>query len=345
MKVKISQIAELINADIDGNPDEVITHPDKIETAEAGSITFFSNPKYEKFLYTTRATAVLLDKNFHLSQPVPATLLRVENVYLALSTLFSFFDKSRVGPSGISPLASVDADATIGDGVSIGPFAVVEAGAHIGRNTHIGPQVYIGTDVLIGEGCRIYPGVRIYHDCMIRNGVVIHANSVIGSDGFGFAVDERGEYAKIPQIGHVEVGDRVEIGANSVIDRASMGRTVLEEGVKLDNLIQVGHNVVIGKNSVLAAQTGVAGSARIGQNVQVGGQAGIAGHLQIGDNVRLGGQTGIISDLDGDENYFGTPAMQINDFMRSYAVFRQLPQLRKEVHRLKKQLDELNKRE
>lgn len=343
MKVKISQIAELIHADIDGNPEDIITHPDKIETAQAGSITFFSNPKYEKYLYTTRATAILLDKEYHLSQPVPATLLRVENVYLALSTLFSFFDKSQVKPSGISPLASVNPDATIGERVSIGPFAVVEAGVHIGENTHIGPQVYIGQEVHIGADCRIFPGVKIYHDCRIGDEVVIHANTVIGSDGFGFAVDESGEYAKIPQIGHVEVGDRVEIGANSVIDRASMGKTILEEGVKLDNLIQVGHNVIIGKNSVLAAQTGIAGSARIGENVQVGGQVGIAGHLKIGDNVKLGGKTGVISNLDGDENYFGSPSMPMNDFMRSYIVFRQLPHLRKEIHQLRKQLDALNK--
>lgn len=343
MNVKISQIADLIKADIEGNPDVVITHPDKIESAQEGAITFFSNPKYEKHLYQTQASAVILDKNYTLTQPVPATLLRVENVYLALSILFELFDQSKLKQAGISKQASVHDSVQIGEGAHVGPYTVIEENVTIGNNAQIGPQVYIGAGVHIGDHARIYPGVRIYHSCRMGNHVVLHSNAVIGSDGFGFAPDEKGEYTKIPQIGFVDIGDHVEIGANTVIDRASMGKTVVEDGVKMDNLIQVGHNVVIGKNCVIAAQVGISGSSRIGDNSQLGGQSGVAGHLQLGENVQVGGQAGVITNLKSDRAYFGTPAIELNNYMRSYAVFKQLPELRREVYRLKKQLADLDK--
>lgn len=343
MNVKISQIADLIKADIEGNPEVIITHPDKIETAGEGAITFFSNPKYEKYLYQTRASAVLLDKQYKLIQPIPATVLRVENVYLALSTLFEFFDKAKVQKKGISGLSSIHPSVRIGEAGYVGPYTVIEENVIIGNHAQIGSQVYIGSGVQIGDHVRIYPGTRIYHDCQIGNHVVIHSNAVIGSDGFGFAPDEHGKYNKIPQIGSVEIGDHVEIGANTVIDRASMGKTLVKEGVKLDNLIQVGHNVVIGKNCVIAAQAGISGSSQIGDNSQIGGQVGISGHLVIGDNIQLAGQSGVITNLKSDGTYFGTPAFEMNAYMRAYAVFRQLPELRKEVLSLKKQLAELNK--
>lgn len=343
MNVKISQIADLIKADIEGNPDVTITHPDKIETAKEGAITFFSNPKYEKYLYQTQASAVLLDKNYLLTQPVPATLLRVENVYLALSTLFEFFDQTTLKKAEISKMASIHTKAQIGEGSYVGPYTVIEENVIIGKNAQISSQVYIGPGTVIGDHARIHSGVRIYHDCRIGDKVVIHSNAVVGSDGFGFAPNEKGEYAKIPQIGVVEIGDHVEIGANTVIDRASMGKTVVMDGVKLDNLIQVGHNVVIGKNCVVAAQAGISGSSRIGDNSQLGGQSGIGGHLQLGENVQVGGQAGVITNLKSDRAYFGTPAIELNNYMRAYAVFKQLPELRKEVYRLKKQLAELDK--
>lgn len=343
MIVKISQIADLIKAEIEGNPDLDISHPDKIETAKEGAITFFSNPKYEKYLYSTEASAVLIDKNYHLTQPVPATLLRVENVYMALSTLFEFFDPGKLKKAEISKLACLDGDVVIGEEAYVGPYTVIEAGVKIGKNAQIGSQVYIGPGVHIGDHVRIYPGVKIYYNCHLGHHVVVHANAVIGSDGFGFAIDDEGKYSKIPQIGHVEIGDHVEIGANTVIDRASMGKTILHEGVKLDNLIQVGHNVVIGKNCVIAAQVGIAGSASIGDDTQIGGQAGIGGHLHVGTKARIGGQTAVISNLKSGENYFGSPAMELNKYMRSYAIFKQLPEMRKEIHRLKKQIERLNK--
>lgn len=344
MNVKISQIADLIKADIEGNPDEFITHPDKIESAQAGAITFFSNPKYEKFLYQTQASAVLLDKNYKLTQPVPATLLRVENVYLALSALFEYFDKNRVKKEGVSKLAVVGEGVKMGKGVYIGPYAVVEDNVTIGDDAQIGPQVYIGAGTQIGHQVKIYPGVRIYHDCHIGDRVILHSNAVIGSDGFGFAPNEAGEYTKIPQIGVVVIGDDVEIGANTVVDRASMGKTIVSAGTKLDNLIQVGHSVVIGKNCVIAAQTGIAGSTRIGDNAQIGGHVGIAGHLNLGDNIKLGGMAGVNSNLKSEGEYFGAPAFELNNYMRSYVVFKNLPDLRKEVIQLRKQLDELSKR-
>jgi len=343
MKVKISQIADLIQAEITGNPDEVITHPDKIESAKEGSITFFSNPRYEKYLYTSQASAIIIDKNYHLTQPVPATILRVENVYLALSTLFEFFDKSVSQQPGISDLAYLEDDVELGEDSYVGPFTMIGKGARIGKNAQIGSQVYIGPGVFIGDHVRIFPGVKIYYNCQIGHHVVLHSNSVIGSDGFGFAPDSEGRYSKIPQIGIVSIGDHVEVGANTVIDRASMGKTIIHDGVKLDNLIQVAHNVVIEKNTVVAAQAGISGSASIGEHSQIGGQVGVAGHLEIGAHSKVGGQAGVIASLEPGKDYFGTPAMELKDFMRSYAVFRQLPELNKEIHRLKKQIDQLNK--
>ncbi|MBY5957869.1 UDP-3-O-(3-hydroxymyristoyl)glucosamine N-acyltransferase [Membranicola marinus] len=344
MKVKVHQIADLIKAEVEGNPDEMITHPDKIETAGRGAITFFSNPKYEKYLYSTQAAAVLIDANYQLSKPVPATLLRVENVYLALSELFSFFDQNKPKPAEISNQASIHAGATLGKDAFVGAFTVIEADVSIGDHAQIGSQVYIGAGVHIGDHVRIHPGVKIYHGCQIGDHVVLHANAVIGSDGFGFAQDDKGQYTKIPQIGHVEIGDYVEIGANTVIDRASMGKTILHQGVKLDNLIQIGHNVVIGSNTVIAAQTGISGSTHIGENNQIGGQVGTAGHISIGSNLKIGGGTGIISDIKDGGNYFGTPAMPLKNFMRSYAIFRQLPAMDKDLHQLKKTVAENKKR-
>lgn len=343
MQVKIRQIAELIQAEVEGNPDAIVTHPDKIESAGAGAITFLSNPKYEKHLYSTEATAVIVDKDYKLTQPVPATLLRVENAYLALSTLFQYYESQKTKPKGISELAYLHANVQIGDDAYVGPFTMIEDDVVIGENAQIGSQVYIGSGVRIGDDVRIYPGVKIYHESQLGDQVTLHSNAVIGSDGFGFAPDENGAYAKIPQIGHVEIGDHVEIGANTVIDRASMGKTIISQGVKLDNLVQIAHNVVIGKNCVIAAQAGVSGSTQIGENSQIGGQVGTAGHIVIGSNSKIGGQAGVISDLEGGQNTFGTPAMNIGQYMRSYAIFRQLPEFRKEIHRLRKQVEKLKK--
>jgi len=341
MEIKVRQIAELIKAEIEGNDQAVITHPDKIEDAGAGAITFYSTPKYEKYLYATGATAVIVQHDFLPAQPVDAVLLRVPDVYIALSQLFQYYEKNQKKPTGISEKASVAENVELGDNIYIGDFSVVEEGVSIGEGSCIDSQVFVGENVRIGRNVKIYPGVRIYKDCRIGDGVVLHANAVIGSDGFGFAHDEEGNYIKIPQIGRVELGDDVEIGANTVIDRASMGVTLIESGVKLDNLIQVGHNVVIRKNTVIAAQTGIAGSTEIGKNSRIGGQVGIAGHLRIGAESQVAAQTGIGSDLKGGEAYLGTPSMEARAFQRSHVVFKQLPELRKMIFRIDKTLKEL----
>lgn len=341
MEIKVHQIAELIKAEIEGNDEAVITHPDKIEDAGAGAITFYSNPKYEKYLYETGATAVIVQDDFEPSRPVDAVLLRVPDVYVALSQLFHFYEKIQQKPAGISDKASVAESVKLGDDIYIGDFSVVEEGATIGTGSSIDSQVYIGENVKIGKDVKIYPGVRIYKNCQIGDRVVLHANAVIGSDGFGFAHDSEGNYLKIPQIGRVELGDDVEIGANTVIDRASMGVTLIENGVKLDNLIQVGHNVVIRKNTVIAAQTGIAGSTEIGESSRIGGQVGIAGHLRIGPQSQIAAQTGIGSDLKGGGAYLGTPSMEARAFQRSHVVFKELPELRKMIFRIDKKLKEL----
>lgn len=340
MEVKVRQIAELIKAQIEGNGEAVITHPDKIEDAGPGAITFYSNPKYEKFLYTTRATAVIVDQDFKPTRPVSAALLKVPNVYIALSEIFQFYEKNEVRPIGISEKASIGKDVNLGKEVFIGDFSVVEQGATIGAGSHIAAQVYIGENVLIGEGVTIYPGVRIYKNCRIGDRVILHANAVIGSDGFGFAHDAEGNYIKIPQIGRVDLGDDVEIGANTVIDRASMGVTKIENGVKLDNLIQVGHNVVIGKNTVIAAQTGIAGSTKIGENSKIGGQVGVAGHLSLGVNSQIAAQSGVGFNTEEGGQYFGTPAIEARAFQRSHVVFKQLPELRRMIFKINRKLED-----
>ncbi|WP_236978733.1 UDP-3-O-(3-hydroxymyristoyl)glucosamine N-acyltransferase [Membranihabitans maritimus] len=338
MEAKINQIAELINAEVQGNGEGVITHPGKIEDAGPGAITFFSNAKYEEYLYQTQATAIIVGKDFNPRKPVPTTLLKVENVYLALSILFEFFDENKVKIKGISPLASIHEGVEVPDSVYIGPFVHIEKGVMIGENCEIQSHVYIGTNVQIGNGVRIFPGVKVHADCRIGNAVTLHANAVIGSDGFGFARDSDGNYRKIPQIGNVVLKDNVDIGANTVVDRASMGSTIIEEGVKLDNLVQIAHNVVIGKNTVIAAQAGIAGSSQLGSNNQLGGQAGIAGHIKIGSENLISGQSGVMSDLGDNNRVFGSPAYSHLQFFKAFTVTKKLPEIEKRLAQLEKKV-------
>lgn len=339
MEVKIHQIAELIKAKVEGNADVVITHPAKIEHAGPGSITFFSNPRYEKYLYDTTASAVILDNHFILKQPVMATILRVENVYLALSVLFEFLEKSKQVSGGISDLAYVDPSAQVPSSCSIGPFTYIDKGVVLGENCRIGSHVHIGSNVVMGSDSIINAGVKIYRDSQIGKSVIIHSNAVIGSDGFGFVKDDSGHYKKIPQIGNVEIKDHVEIGANTVIDRASMGSTVIQSGVKLDNLIQVGHNVVIGEHTVIAALTGVAGSVKIGDNNQIGGQVGIAGHISIGSNNGIAGGTGIVKNVGDGEVLMGYPAMNVKQFFKSHIYIQKLGEMEKRIKQLERKLN------
>lgn len=337
MEITTGFLASLLNADIEGNPDTLINRPSRIEEGGAGSISFLGNPRYEPYVYATSASALLVPRDFKPRQPLELCLIRVDDVYAAVSLLLERFGENTEAASGISDRAAISPDATLGEDISIGHFSVIEAGAVIGDKCRISAQVYVGKNVQIGAGCVLYPGVRILDDCQIGIGCILHANAVIGADGFGFAPLEDGSYKKIPQIGNVILEDLVEVGANTTIDRASIGSTVVRKGVKLDNLIQVAHNVEIGEHTAIAALTGIAGSAKIGAHCMIGGQVGIAGHLKIADGTKVQAQTGIASHVKEPNMYLGgSPAIDFNQYIRAYTVFKQLPDLYKKFHQLEK---------
>lgn len=332
-------IADYLKGEVEGNPDVVVSKPARIEQGKPGSICFLANPKYEKYLYTTKASVVLINKDFTLRQPVSATLVRVDNAYEAVATLLDLYKQK--GKKGRSWRASVSWRAKVGKGAYIGAFAYISAGAKIGNNVQIYPHAYVGNNVVLGDDTIIYSGAKIYSDCQIGKGCIIHSGAVIGADGFGFAPTADGSYKKISQIGNVVLEDFVEVGANTTIDRATMGSTIVRRGVKVDNLVMIAHNVEIGEHTVLAAQTGIAGSSKVGKSCMIGGQVGIAGHLTVGDKVMVSAQAGIGSNIKEGMVLRGTPAFDVNKFQRSYTVFKNLPELRNEVIELKKKLEEL----
>lgn len=342
MQITAREIAQFLGGELEGDPDIILTRPAKIEEGVPGAITFLSNPKYEEYLYKTKASAVLVDTNFQPSSKIAATLIRVPDVYGAISRLLSAFngvgDIERVK----DPTACISPSATIGEQVAIGKLTVVEDDAEIGDGSIIYSQVFIGKNVKIGQNAKIFPGVRIMHDCVIGDNCIIHSNTIVGSDGFGFSPDSNGHYSKVPQIGNVLIGNDVEIGANTVIDRATLGSTIIEDGVKLDNLIQVGHNVVIGEHTVMAAQVGIAGSVKIGKHCVVGGQVGINGHIKIADRTSIGGQSGVMGSVKNQgTNLFGSPAFDYGEFLKSYIGFKKLPELLKQIQKLEKEVDRL----
>lgn len=338
MRVTVAMIAQLVQGDIEGDPQIEIQGPAPIEAGTPGTISFLADQKYESFAYSTGSSALLVDRQFQPQQPISATLIRVDNVRLAVAFLLKQFDQSKAGSGTVSAQAFVDDTATLGTGVSIGRFSVIDAGAQIGDGTIIHDQVSIGKGVRIGRNCVLFPGVRVYANCEIGHDCMIHSNTVIGSDGFGFVPREDGSYDKVPQVGNVVVEDHVEIGANCVIDRATMGATVIETGVKLDNLIQIAHNVRIGAHTVIAAQTGIAGSTRIGAHCQIGGQVGIVGHIRIEDGTRIQAQSGVAGAItDKGQAVYGSPAIPYGNYVRSYAVFKQLPELDKRLRKLEKE--------
>ena len=340
MEFTAKQIAELIGGRVEGNENAAVHTFAKIEEGQEGAISFLSNPKYTHYLYDTRSTIVLVNDDLQLEHPVSATLIRVKNAYEAVAQLLQFYERMKPRKSGIDPLASVAPTATIGRDVYIGAFAVVGDGTTIGDGTQVYPHTVIGDGVSVGSGCLFYPNVTIYQGCRIGNNVTIHAGSVIGADGFGFAPNAEG-YDKIPQIGIVIIEDNVEIGANTCVDRSTMGATIIHRGVKLDNLIQVAHNCEVGENTVMSAQVGMAGSTKIGQWCMVGGQAGFAGHIQVADKTFVGAQCGVISNTRGNEQLIGSPAMEPKQFFRSMAVVKRLPDMYRELNDLKKQVEEL----
>lgn len=340
MQLSAKELAQILNGTIEGDPEVKVSRPSKIEEGGAGTISFLGNPKYEDYAYTTTASILLVSQQFEARRPIKATLIRVPDVYGAVARLLEQFGGGKQeGSSEISPLANIHPEAQVGNGVTIGPFTVVEAGAVVGDGCRISSQVYIGKGARLGRQTTIYPGARIMHDCEVGSNCIIHANAVIGSDGFGFAPQEDGKYRKIVHVGNVMIGDDVEIGANTAIDRATMGSTTIRSGVKLDNLIQVGHNVEIGENTVIAAQAGISGSTRIGRSCRIGGQAGFTGHIQIADGSQVAAQSGIISSIEEPgQTVVGAPAINYKDYFRSFAVFKKLPELYRKVNQMEQKL-------
>ena len=342
MQVTAGQIAELVGGSVAGDPYVKISGPSRIEEGKPGTITFLANPKYKEHIYSTRASVVLVDHGFVADGDINATLIRVENVYAALAVLMARFNIGLSLTQGIASSAIIHQNVQIGDEVSIDDHVIIRSGVVIGDSCRIHGQVFVGDNVKIGAHCTIYPGVKIYHNCVIGDRCVIHANTVIGSDGFGFTPDENGNFVKIPQTGNVVIEDHVEIGSNVVIDRASIGSTLIKKGVKLDNLIQIAHNVTIGENTVIAAQSGVAGSARIGAGCMIGGQVGIVGHIEVADGVMIQAQSGVASSVKTTgAKVYGSPALDYQNYLKSYALFRRLPELAAGLSELKSKVDKL----
>ena len=344
MEFTARQIAEMIDGRVEGNENAAVNSFAKIEEGREGAISFLSNPKYTHYLYDTRSTIVLVNEDLELERPVSATLIRVKNAYEAVARLLQLYDSMKPRKTGVDPLASVSPSATIGKDVYIGAFACIGDGVVIGDGCQIYPHVVIGDGVKLGESCLLYPHVTIYQGCRLGNHVTIHAGSVIGADGFGFAPNTEG-YNKIPQIGIVVIEDNVEIGANTCVDRSTMGQTVIHKGVKLDNLIQVAHNCEIGENTVMSAQVGMAGSTKIGAWCMVGGQAGFAGHIHVADKTFVGAQCGIMSDTKGNgEELIGSPAMNPREFFKAVAYWKRMGDMSKELRELKKKVEELTQK-
>ena len=337
MEFTARQIASFIEGKVEGDENVQIHTFAKIEEGMPGAISFLSNPKYTHYIYDTKSSIVLINEDVVLEKPVKATLIRVKNAYECVAKLLQVYQASLPKKCGISPMSFIAESAKVGKDCYVGAFAYIGKDVKIGKNVCIYPQSYIGDNVSIGDNCIVYPGVKIYHNCVIGNNCILHAGGVIGGDGFGFA-PENGEYMKIAQIGNVVVCDDVEIGANTTIDRATMGSTVIHKGVKLDNLIQIAHNVEIGEHTVMAAQVGVAGSAKIGSHNMVGGQVGFAGHIKVGNNNKFGAQSGVPNSIGDNNSVLGSPVVSAMDFARQTVYMKRLGDLFKDVSALKKEL-------
>lgn len=344
MQFTAKQIADILNGIIEGDENVKVSTLSKIEEGEPGSLCFISNPKYENFLYKTAASVVIVAKSFKLSQAFNSTLIKVDDPYSAFSMVlekYNEFLNASQKQSGIDPSALVDSSAVLEEGVYVGPFCYVGPNVKIAKGTQLVAQNYIGADSSIGANCVFYPGVRVYKESNIGNRVIIHSNSVIGSDGFGFAPQSDGSYNKIAQIGNVIIEDDVEIGANTTIDRATMGSTIIRKGVKLDNLIQIAHNVELGAHTVVAAQTGISGSTKVGEHSLIGGQVGIAGHLNLARKTQIGAKAGINFDTEENKQWHGSPAQPLKEWMRSSVIFRKLPDVDRKVREMESKINEL----
>lgn len=342
MEFTAQLIANFLEGTIIGDKNATVHKVDKIEEGEKGSLSFLSNPKYEEFIYSSKASIIIVDNKFTPKHHIEATLIKVENPYACFAKLLDLYVSQKPQKQGVSPKASISDSAQVGENLYLGDFSVIDQSAKVGDNCKIYPQVYIGDGVKLGNNVTLFAGVKIYEGCIIGDNVIIHSGAIIGADGFGFAPQADGSYSKIPQIGNVVIKDNVEIGANTCIDRATMGSTVIEKGVKLDNLIQLAHNTTVGENSVMAAQVGVAGSTKVGSNVMMGGQVGIAGHITIADKTVIGSQSGVNNTIKKEgEMLLGYPAIDIKKFHRSAAIFKELPEIRTKLWELKKELETL----
>lgn len=339
MKFTAEQIATILDGEIVGNPNEEVFKLSKIEEGEKGSLTFLSNPKYQPYLYTTNASIAIVNKSFHPEKELKTTLIKVENAYKSFSKLLEFYNEVKNNKLGRETPSFISDSVKIGNNEYIGAFTYIGENVTIGNNVKIYPNCYIGDNTKIGDNCVLFSGVKVYSETQIGNHCKIHSNCTIGSDGFGFAPNAEGHYVAIPQIGNVIIEDYVDIGAGATIDRATLGSTIIRQGVKLDNQIQIAHNVEIGKNTVIAAQTGVAGSTKIGENCMIGGQVGIVGHLVIGNGVKIQAQSGISKNMKDNEVVQGTPAFGYGDFNKSYVYFKNLPKIVATVNKIEKDLN------
>jgi len=345
MKFTAKEIARYLNGIVEGDPEVIVNSVAKIEEGHEGALSFLSNMDYEKYIYTTDSSVVIVNRDFNPSSPVSATMIRVDDAYEAIASLLTFYEESKPKKKGIHPTAVIEKSARMGEDIYVGPMAYIGENVILGDHCSVHANANIGDNCRIEDGTAIYPGVTIYHECIIGKNCIIHAGSVIGSDGFGFAPQSNASYRKIPQVGNVILEDNVEIGANVVIDRATMGSTILKRGVKLDNLIQIGHNVEVGENTVMAGQTGIAGSTKIGKNCMFGGQVGITGHVKIAEGTKAAAKTGINGNvLKENTTVYGSPALEYRKAQLSHIIFRRLPELKEKVDKLAEEVKEIKNR-
>lgn len=344
MDFKVKEVAAYLKGEVVGNGDAKISDVSKIEEGKPGTLSFLSNPKYENYIYNTRATAVIVNKKFQPRKDISASLIKVDDAYQAFASLLDMYMQAKANlKKGVEQPSFIDDSANVDSDIYIGAFAYVGKNVKIGKNVKLFPHTYIGDNVTIGDDSVFYAGSKVYDDTVIGNRCIVHAGAVLGSDGFGFAPQEDNTYKKIPQIGNVIIEDDVEIGANSTIDCGTMGSTIIRKGAKIDNLVQIAHNCEIGENTVIAAQTGLAGTTKVGKNCRFGGQVGLAGHLTIGDNVNIGAQSGVSKSVKDNETILLSPAFNIKDAIKSSIVFKNLPTLQKEVAQLQKDIKSLQK--
>ncbi|MEM6894080.1 MAG: UDP-3-O-(3-hydroxymyristoyl)glucosamine N-acyltransferase [Bacteroidota bacterium] len=339
MKFTATQIAGILEGEVDGNPEIAVHKLSKIEEGEQGSLTFLANPKYTSFIYSTKASITIVNKDFVPEQQLSTTLIKVEDAYKSFSKLLEYYNQVKSNKVGVEQPSFVSETASYGEGFYLGAFSYLSDNVKIGNNVKIYPNVYIGENVTIADNVVVFAGAKIYSDSIIGKECVIHSGVIIGADGFGFTPNEKGEYSKVPQTGNVILEDHVDVGAGTTIDRATLGSTILRNGVKLDNQIQIAHNVEIGEHTAIAAQTGIAGSTKIGKHCLIGGQVGIVGHITIGDRVRIQAQSGIGRNVKSDEVLQGSPALNYGDYNKSYVHFKNLPKLASTINNIEKKLD------